>query len=490
MSSNEPMSRVQEYQLYIGGEWVPAASGKRLDSINPYAGRTWATVADAGPADVDRAVAAAREAFEHGPWPATSARDRGKLLRRLGDLGAENAEHLGRVESTDNGKLFREMLGQAQYIPEWYYYFAGLADKLQGDVIPSERPNFMIYTRHEPIGVVAAITPWNSPLLLLAYKLAPALAAGCTFIVKPSEHTPVSALEFAKLVEQAGFPAGVFNVVTGGPETGALLSSHPGINKLSFTGSDRTGMRVLKAAADNLTRVTLELGGKSPNIVFDDADLEAAANGAIAGVFAATGQTCIAGSRLIVHRKVKDELLKRIVDRARTIKLGDPMDPETEMGPVATQPQFEKVMGFLDEAKKAGARFAYGGGRPEGMEGLFVAPTIVTDVRSDMRIVQDEVFGPVMAVLEFETEEEAVRIANDTRFGLVAAIWTSDIDKALWAAGQIESGQVYINTYGAGGGVELPFGGQKQSGFGREKGLEAIHEYTQVKTVAARVRRP
>lgn len=474
--------QVKTYEMLIGGEWAGAKSGAVLPSVNPYTGNVWANVPDAGEDDVSRAVAAARAAFENSEWTTMSARDRGKLLRRLGDLVTENAEHLGRIESTDNGKLYKEMLAQAQYLPEWYYYFAGAADKLHGDVIPSERPNFFVYTRHEPVGVVAAVTPWNSPILLLGFKLAPALAAGCTVVVKPSEHTSASTLEFARLFEEAGFPPGVFNVVTGGPETGAHLVSHPDIDKVAFTGSDATGKKIAKVAADNLTRVSLELGGKSPNIVFEDADLEAAANGVIAGIFGATGQTCMAGSRLLVHSSVRDALLERVAARARTIKMGDPMDAATEMGPMSTEPQFDKVMGMLDRAREAGANFLCGGGANTELEGYFIEPTVVVDVSPDMEIVRDEIFGPVLSVLTFETEEEAIAIANDTRFGLAAGVWTRSGQRGHRVAHRLRAGTVWINAYRI-VGPNTPFGGFKESGIGRENGFDAIKAYSETKSV-------
>lgn len=471
----------RDFKMLIGGKWVAASSGAVLASENPYRGEVWATVPDGGSADIDAAVAAARDAL-NGEWGAMSAQARGKLMRRLGDLIAENAEQIATVESTDNGKLYKEMLAQAKYMPEWLYYFAGAADKVGGEVIPSERPNFHIYTRHEPIGVVGAITPWNSPVLLLGFKLAPALAAGCTMVVKPSEHTPASTLEFAKLFEQAGFPPGVFNVVTGGPEAGAALSSHPGINKLAFTGSDATGRKVMQAGAENFTRVTLELGGKSPNIVFDDADLEAAANGVIAGVFGATGQTCMAGSRLLVQASVKDALLDRVIARARTIKMGDPMDQATEMGPMATRPQFEKVLGILERAKEAGATFATGGGASSEHDGFFIQPTIVDGVDADMEVAKDEIFGPVLSVLTFETEEEAIEIANATRFGLAAGIWTQSGQRGTRVAHKVRAGTVWINSYRV-VAPNVPFGGFGHSGIGRENGIEAVKAYTETKAV-------
>src|ERR671917_1636683 len=339
---------VRDYKMLIGGEWVDALSGNTFESINPYTGRAWATAPEAGEEDVDRAVKAARAAFDEGPWGTMTGTERARLMRRLAELLAENAQELAAVESTDNGKLLREMGGQLGALAEWYYYFGGAADKIQGETIPSDKPNFFVYTRREPIGVVGAITPWNSPLLLLTFKLAPALAAGCTFVVKTAEQTPASTLEFARLFEEAGFPPGVFNVVTGfGPTTGSALVRHPGVDKVAFTGSTETGKQVMKDAADHLAKVTLELGGKSPNIVFDDVDLEAVANGVVSGIFAATGQTCIAGSRLLVQEGLHDELVERLTEKANSIKLGNPLDMQTEMGPVAFKEQLEKVKGYI-----------------------------------------------------------------------------------------------------------------------------------------------
>lgn len=472
---------VEDFKMLIGGEWVDARSGKKLASENPYVGTVWANVPDGDAADIDVAVGAARNAL-NGEWGSMSAQAKGKLMRRLGDLIAENAEDIAQVESTDNGKLYKEMLAQAKYLPEWLYYFAGAADKFGGDVIPSERPNFHIYTRHEPVGVVGAITPWNSPVLLLGFKLAPALAAGCTLVVKPSEHTPASTLRFAKLFEEAGFPPGVINIVTGGREAGEALSKHTGINKLAFTGSDATGKRVMQAGAENFTRVTLELGGKSPNIVFDDADLDAAANGVIAGIFGATGQTCMAGSRLLVQASIKDHLLERVSARAKTIKLGDPMDMGTEMGPMATRPQFEKVIGMLERAKAGGAHFVSGGQASPDHDGFFIEATIVDGITPDMEIAKDEIFGPVLSVLTFETEEEAIALANDTRFGLAAGIWTQSGQRGTRVAHKVRAGTVWINAYRV-VAPNVPFGGFGHSGIGRENGFDAIRGYTETKAV-------
>ncbi|WP_299592665.1 aldehyde dehydrogenase [uncultured Tateyamaria sp.] len=477
----QPNAADDKYLLYIDGEFRSAENDSTLPSENPFTGEVWAEVPSASESDVDSAVKAARKALS-GPWGQMTARERGKLLGKLADLLAQNAELLGILEAKDNGKLLKEMSGQTQYLPEWFHYFAGAADKLNGEVIPSERPNFHIYTRHEPVGVVGAITPWNSPLILLAFKLAPALAAGCTFIVKSSEHTPVSTLAFAKIVHEAGFPAGVFNVVSGGPEVGAFLSSHPGVNKLAFTGSDATGKKVLCSAAENFTRVSLELGGKSPNIVFEDADIDAAVNGIVAGVFAATGQSCMAGSRLVVHHSVKDELLEKLVARAKSIKLGDPMDPETEVGPMATRPQFEKVKGILKQAANDGATFLCGGGASEEHPGFFIVPTVVDDVHSEMDVVKNEIFGPVISVLTFSTEEEAIEIANDTRFGLAAGIWTSSVQRSTRVAHQVKAGTVWINAYRV-VAPNVPFGGFGHSGIGRENGFDAMKQYSEVKAV-------
>jgi aldehyde dehydrogenase (NAD+) len=480
--TNSPAADATErLQMYIGGQWVAGSSGQTLDSLNPYTQKVWATVPDASEADVKSAVAAAREAFDNGPWRQTTPQQRAALMRKLGDLIARDAERMARIESMDNGKLLREMLGQWKYLPEWMYYFAGQATQSQGEVLPSDRPNFMAFTRKEPIGVVAAITPWNSPCLLLMFKLAPGLAAGCTFVVKPSEHTPVSTLRFAELVEEAGFPPGVFNVVTGGPDAGRWLVSSPDIDKISFTGSDGVGKAIARAGAENFTRVSLELGGKSPQVVFEDCDIEAAVNGVVSGVYAATGQTCMAGSRLIVHRSIHDEVVKRLVARVSAIKLGDPLDMASEMGPAATGQQFQKILSMVKSAEAEGATLAYGGRQaPQG--GFFVQPTVLTQVHNQMDIARDEVFGPVLAVIPFDTEEEAVKIANDTRYGLAAGIWTQNVQRAHRVAGQLRAGSVWINAYRVTAPF-APFGGFKHSGIGRENGHEGMNEFLETKTV-------
>lgn len=473
---------LETFSMYIGGEFVPAASGATFETENPYLGRAWAQVPDGSVVDVDAAVSAARAAME-GEWGQLNGFARAKLLRRLGDLIGENAERLARLEVADSGKLYREMIGQLNYLPEWYYYYAGLADKLEGRAIPSDKPNFFVYTRREPVGVVAAITPWNSPLLLLTFKLAVGLAAGCAFVVKPSEHSPAATLAFAELVDAAGFPAGAVNIVSGLSRlVGEHLAAHPGVDKVAFTGSTATGRSVAKAAAENLNKVTLELGGKSPQIVFPDADLEAAANGLVAGVFAATGQTCMAGSRLIVHADVHDKLVELISERARQIKLGDPNDEATEMGPVANRPQYEKVLGYLQRAKDEGATVA-AGGRPSAEHGgLFVEPTVFANVTPEMTVVREEVFGPVLAAYTFSTEEEALALANDTPFGLAGAVWTKDIHRGHRVAAKLRAGTVWINAYRV-IAPNVPFGGFGDSGLGRENGIDAVNEYTENKAV-------
>ncbi len=477
---------MQKYQLYIGGEWVAPSSGEWFDSYNPFIGEPWAQIARGNAQDVDHAVRTAHAAFTDGPWPQMTPTQRGALLRKLGDLVAQNAQQLAEIEVRDNGKLIAEMAGQLNYVPQWYYYFGGLADKVQGAVIPLDKKGYFNFTRYEPLGVVAAITPWNSPLLLTAWKLAPALAAGNTVVLKPSEFTSASTLEFVKLIEQAGFPAGVVNVVTGfGKEAGMPLVEHPLTRKIAFTGSDATGRIINEAAARQFKKIGLELGGKSPNVVFDDAELDDAVNGAVSGIFAATGQTCIAGSRLLLHESIHDPFVEKLLALARTAKMGNPMSLETQVGPVTTRPQYEKVLSYIDIAKTEGAKLQLGGGpakRPECGTGWFVEPTIFTGVDNRMRIAQEEVFGPVLSVIPFRDEEDAVRIANDVRFGLGAGVWTRDVGRAIRMSERIQSGTVWVNTYRA-VSFMTPFGGYKDSGVGRENGMTAIYEYLQMKSV-------
>ena len=479
-------TELTKYKMFIGGKKVDAVAGGLFESLNPYTGKAWAAIPDGREEDVDRAVAAASEALEDPQWKGMVPMERGLLLRRFGDLLRENAESLARIETRDNGKLIREMLGQARALPSYYYYYAGLADKILGETIPLEKTSIFNYTLREPVGVVAIITPWNSPLLLLSFSLAAALACGNTVVVKPSEHASASTLEFAGLAEKAGFPPGVFNVITGfGRTTGGPLVGHPGVNKVVFTGGARTGKGIGQLASANLTPTLLELGGKSPNIVFADASIPDAVNGCIAGIFAASGQTCLAGSRLFLHEKIYDEFIGRLVERTRKIKMGDPSVMESEMGPMATTDQLHKVEGFVERAIKEGAELIYGGKRPEDPalgQGWFFMPTIFGRMRNDMDLAREEVFGPVLAVMRFREEEEVIALANETRYGLAAGIWTNDVKRAHRVARALKAGTVWINTYRA-LSYASPFGGYKQSGYGREMGLEAIREFTQVKSV-------
>jgi acyl-CoA reductase-like NAD-dependent aldehyde dehydrogenase len=477
---------MDEFLMRIGGEWCQAKSGQWFHSLNPYTGTVWAKMPRGGADDVDAAVHAAHVAFKQGPWATMTASARGLLLHRLGDRIAEGAERLANLEVNDNGKLKAEMLVQMKYLPQWFYYFGGLADKVEGHVTPIDKPGIFHFTLFEPLGVVAAIAPWNSPLLLAVWKIAPALAAGNTIVIKPSEFSSASTVEFARLCEEVGLPPGVVNVVTGfGAEVGEPLVNHPLVKRIGFTGSEGGGKRVYENAARSLKRVSLELGGKSANIVFDDADLDDAVKGVISGIFAATGQTCMAGSRLLLHASIHDDFVARLLKFMKTARLGDPNHPETNVGPVSTQPQFEKVLHYFDVARKEGARCVLGGvraTRPGCETGLFVEPTIYVDVTNDMKIAREEVFGPVLSIIKFNTDEEAVAIANDSPYGLAAGIWTRDLQRAIALPKRLEAGTVWVNAYRV-VSYMAPFGGVKSSGIGRENGMRAIYEYLEEKSV-------
>lgn len=480
------LEEVTDYDLFVDGEYREPASGDRIDVEFPYTGEQWATVPRGTEADVDAAVQSARQAFDE-EWKHAMPSQRRTVLHQIGDVLDEHYEELGRLETLQNGKLIREMEGQVQILSEWYRYYAGLCDTIEGDVIPVENKdgNFFNYTEREPYGVVGAITPWNSPLLLSTFKLAPALAAGNTFVHKPSEYTPVSALRFVELIyEHTDLPEGVYNVVTGyGSEAGQALTEHDEIDKLAFTGSTETGREIAKSAGEQLIPASLELGGKSPNVIFADANLENAINGVIKGIFAATGQTCLAGSRVFLQESIHDEFIDRLKSRAADIELGDPLDYETEMGPVAFADQWDKIQDYIEKGSSEGAEIAFGGEKPDDLPGdLFMQPTILTEVDNGMQVAQEEIFGPVVAMMSFADEEEAVELANDTDYGLAAGVWTEDMRRAHRVVDQIEAGTVFVNEYRT-ISFRSPFGGYKDSGLGREQGKEGLDEYLQTKSI-------
>jgi len=476
---------LERYDPFVGGEFRPPREGARFESIDPARGHAWAEVGEASPADVDECVRTAAAAFAGEEWRSLSASARGLLLLRLADAIDESAERLAELETRDNGKLHRDLMAQLRTVPDWLRYFGGLADKVEGRTIPLDRISIFNYTIPEPLGVVAVISPWNSPIFLALMSAAPALAAGNTVVVKPSEVTSVSILEVARLASEVGFPPGTFNVITGAGATGRALVDHPDVAKIAFTGGTEAGRAVALAAAGRLARTTLELGGKSANIVFEDADLERAEGGILAGIFANAGQTCVAGSRALVHERAFDRLVERLAARADQIKLGDPMDADTEVGPVATLAQLEKVDSFVERARSEGAEVIAGGKRaalPELPDGYFYRPTVINGAKRDSDLAQNEVFGPVLAVLPFRSEDEAIAIANDTRYGLAAGVWTQDVNRAHRMARALETGTVWVNMYRA-IAPQTPFGGFKQSGIGVQNGQQAMQEYLQTKSV-------
>ena len=478
------MSTKTHYKMLIDGEWVDSSDGGSFESFNPATGEAWAVIPEATAADVNRAVEAAHRAFGEGEWAKALPTARGKYLRRLADLLAEHSELLGRTETIDTGKMLKETRWQAKYIAEFFHYYAGCADKIQGATLPIDKPDMIAMTLREPLGVVAAVVPWNSQLFLTAVKVGPALAAGNTIVLKASEHASAPMLEFGRLIEKAGFPPGVVNIVCGhGDPCGRVLTSHPLVQRVSFTGGPESARHVICNSANNFAQISLELGGKSPFIVFDDADIESAVNGSIAGIFGASGQSCVAGSRLYLHDKIADAFLDKMVARTKAIRIGDPLEEDTQMGPLATQGQIDRIEKEVAFAIEEGGEVLAGGRRPPGHnQGLFYEPTIIACKSQKMRIVDTELFGPVLSVLRFSSEEQVIDLANDTKYGLAAGIFTKNSARSLRVAKAVRAGIVWVNTYRAVSPI-AEFGGFKESGYGRESGLQAVMDYTRPKTV-------
>jgi len=478
------MTDLPRFQLYIDGAFTDAEGGATYESLSPATAAPWAIMPAAGEGDVDRAVAAARRAFNEGDWPAMTASARGALLYNLADILAARAGELAELETRDTGKIIRETMGQTGYAAAYYRYFAGLADKIEGSTLPIDKPDMEVSTRREPLGVVAAIVPWNSQLFLSAVKLGPALAAGNTVVLKASEDGPAPLLKFAELIQEAGFPPGVVNIITGmGEPCGRALTSHPDVNRVAFTGGPATARRVVENTANNLAMTTLELGGKSPVVVFGDADIESATNGVIAGIFGASGQSCVAGSRLLVEASVHDEIVDRLASRAPEIVLGDPLDQATEMGPLATERQLANIERVVAASIEAGAEVATGGARPNELApGWYYPPTVLTCPSQDLPAPATELFGPVLSVIKFADEDQAVQMANATPYGLASGVFTRNLARGTRMTRRLRAGIVWVNTYRAVSPV-APFGGFGHSGYGRESGMDAIHDYTRTKTV-------
>ena len=478
------MTDLAQFQMLIDGAWVDAGDGGKFESVNPATGAAWAEIPEATAEDVDLAVRAAHRAFTDGAWTRMTPTERGRRLRRLGDLLADQSEQLGRVETIDTGKMLKETRWQAKYIADFFHFYAGCADKVHGDTLPIDKPDMCVFTAREPLGVVAAIVPWNSQLFLTAVKLGPALAAGNTMVLKASEHASAAMLEFGRLVEEADIPPGVVNILTGhGDPCGRTLTSHPLVARVSFTGGPDSARHVVRNSAENLAEVSLELGGKSPFIVFEDADLESAVNGSIAGIFGASGQSCVAASRLYLQERIAERFLDEMVRRAGRIVIGDPLEEDTQMGPVATTAQLDRIEREVALAVEEGGTILHGGQRPaQPNRGWYYEPTIIDCPRQSMRIVDTELFGPVLSVLRFKSEEDVIGLANDTRHGLAAGIFTRDSARSLRVARAIRAGIVWVNTYRAISPI-AEFGGFKGSGFGRESGFQAIYDYTRPKTI-------
>lgn len=471
---------------FIGGRFVEPAAGNYIPSFDPTTAEPWYEFAQGDAADVEAAVASAASAFRDPAWRRMTQTDRGKLLHRLGQLVLEHADELALIETRDNGKLLKEMRAQMRAMPDTYAYFAGMADKLHGETMPINRLDVLNFNQFEPLGVIGMITPWNSPLMLLTGTLAPCLAIGNTVVVKPSEHATASALALAELVMEAGFPAGVVNVVTGtGASTGEPLTLHPGVAKYVFTGSTATGRRIAANAASHLASCSMELGGKSPNVIFADVDIEQAVNGVVSGIFAAAGQTCVAGSRCFVEASAYDRFVEALVERTRNIRVGHPLEDDTDIGPLALADQLSKVQSYVKSGVEEGARIAAGGGKPKDQRfasGWYFEPTVMTEAQNSMRFMRDELFGPVVGVMPFSTDEEMIALANDTNFGLASGIWTKNIDRAMRFANQIDAGTVWINTYRASSFMSAN-GGFKESGYGRRGGFEVMREFSRMKNI-------
>ena len=476
------MTKIQNFKMYIDGQWVNSETGKTIETLNPENNEVWATVPAASTKDVDKAVKSAQKAFENS-WSNLHPRDRAKYLRLLGDQLRKNAEHLGKIETIDTGKIFRETKTQANYIAEYYDYFAGLADKVEGTVVPIDKPDMQVITTRIPIGVVAAIIPWNSQMLLTAVKLAPALAMGNTVVIKASELAPVTLLEFAKLVEKSGIPKGVVNVITGlGEPCGKALTTHDLVERIAFTGGPETAKHIVKNSSENLSQVSLELGGKSPVVVFNDVEQENALNGITAGIFGASGQSCIAGSRLYIQSDIYDEFLNKLVAKAEKIKLGAPMDKDTQMGPLNSLKQLENIEKNIKATVEQGGKIRCGGKRSSiSNKGYYFPATIIECKNHNLPTAENELFGPVLSVMKFDTEEEAIKQMNDNKYGLSSGVYTSNLGRGLRVSKAVRAGIVFVNTYRL-ISPTAPFGGIKDSGYGKEAGIESIKEYTRIKT--------
>ena len=476
------MTKIQDFKMYINGEWVDSSSGKKIETLNPENNEVWATVPEANEKDVDKAVQSAQKAFENN-WSTLHPRERAKYLKLIADQLRANAEHLGKIETIDTGKLYRETKTQANYIAEYYEYFAGLADKVEGTVVPIDKPDMQVTTTRIPIGVVAAIIPWNSQMLLTAVKLAPALAMGNTVVIKASELAPVTLLEFAKLIDKAGLPKGVINIITGlGEPCGKALTTHNLVERIAFTGGPETAKHIVKNSAENLSQVSLELGGKSPVVVFDDADQENALNGITAGIFGASGQSCIAGSRLYLHTKIYDEFLKKLINKAEKIKLGSPMEQDAQMGPLNSFKQLENIEKNIKATIEQGGKIRCGGKRSSiSNKGYYFPATIIECENHNLPVAENELFGPILSVMKFENEKEVIEKMNDNKYGLSSGVYTSNFARGLRVSKAIRAGIVFINTYRLISPM-APFGGLKDSGYGKEAGIESIKEYTRIKT--------